>query len=260
MKRQATAFIGHGSPMNAIQKNEFTKPLHDLGAGLAKASPKGVIVVSAHWVTAGQEVLGSEKPRTIHDFGGFPKELYDVQYPAAGDPELARELAQSLGDGAKVTSTWGLDHGAWSVLTHLFPKADTKTVMVSLEASRTPMRFFQLGRALRAYRDKGYLLLGSGNLVHNLRRMNPNPAAPAASYATSFDTHVKTLVEAGQLEELAMAETVERPDFTLAHPTAEHMAPLWVIAGTVHDGEKVDWAVKGFQHESISMRSAVWGA
>lgn len=260
MKRQATTFIGHGSPMNAIQKNEFTKPLEDLGKGLAKAGPRGVIVVSAHWVTAGQEVLGAEKPRTIHDFGGFPKELYEVQYPAAGDPELARELAKALGSEAKVTSAWGLDHGAWSVLTHLFPKADAKTVMVSLEASRTPIRFFQLGRALRPFRDQGYLVLGSGNLVHNLRRMNPNPSAPPAAYAKSFDAHVAALIEAGRLEELAMAETIDRPDFAMAHPTAEHMAPLWVIAGTVHDGEKVDWAVRGFQHESISMRSAVWGA
>src|SRR5438270_10399738 len=157
-------FVGHGSPMNAIENNAFTKTLSELGARLPR--PKAVCVVSAHWVTSGSHVLASERPQTIHDFYGFPRPLYEVEYPAPGAPAEAEKLAQN--PVIVPDEKWGLDHGSWSVLRHMYPKADVPSFQLSLDDRRTLKEHLELGREIQSLRERGVLILGSGNIVHNL--------------------------------------------------------------------------------------------
>ena len=166
--RMPALFVGHGSPMNAIEENAFTRSLREVRKKLAV--PKAVCVISAHWVTRGNQVMAQERPRTIHDFYGFPRPLYEVQYPAPGAPELAKRIA--LEEHLAMDHEWGLDHGAWSVLRHLYPEADVPVFQVSLDHARTFTEHLELGRELAKQRERGVLILGSGNIVHNLHRIN----------------------------------------------------------------------------------------
>ncbi|HEX9251191.1 MAG TPA: 4,5-DOPA dioxygenase extradiol, partial [Ignavibacteriaceae bacterium] len=164
-------FLGHGSPMNAIEENEFVQGFRNIGREIPK--PNAVLVVSAHWETRGTFVTAMEKPKTIHDFGGFPKELYEVQYPAPGNPELAKETKSII----KKTEigldlSWGLDHGAWSVVKHLYPNADVQIIQMSLDYTQSPQYHYELAKELGSLRKKGVLIIGSGNMVHNLRMVD----------------------------------------------------------------------------------------
>jgi len=176
LERFPVLFVGHGSPMNAIERNTFTEALSGLAARLPR--PKAVCVVSAHWVTAGSRVLTSAHPRTIHDFYGFPQPLYEVQYPAPGAPVEAGTLASN--PHIKPDETWGLDHGSWSVLRHMYPQADVPTFQLSLDERRSLKEHLELGREIEALRERGVLILGSGNIVHNLRQIDWN--APHGAY------------------------------------------------------------------------------
>src|SRR5581483_1643313 len=214
-------FVGHGSPMNAIEHNAFTQVLTGLGQTLPR--PRAVCVVSAHWTTTGARVLTSGHPRTIHDFYGFPKELYDVEYPAPGAPTEAEQLASD--PEISRDQQWGLDHGSWSVLRHMYPKADVPAFQLSLDVRRDMNAHLEIGREIRKLRERGVLILGSGNIVHNLRRIDWNDPHGAYDWAVEFDAKVKEAVEAHDAVALAHPQTWGESLLASAHPTAEHYLP-----------------------------------
>ena len=268
--RMPVLFVGHGSPMNAIEDNAYRRSWQQLGQQLlARAErPQLVLCISAHWITQGQGswLTGMAQPRTIHDFGGFPDELFAQQYPAPGAPVVAQQLAsqlhmphsqQALGVDA---DGWGLDHGTWSVLKPMFPAADIPVVQLSIDYRRLPAEHFALGQQLQALRERGVLIVGSGNVVHNLRALQRTQSPlQAYDWAIEFDQMVTGLVERGDLARLGDFQqlgTVAQ----MAHPTYDHYLPLLYAAGAVHPGEVAQFFNADFQMAAISMRSMVWGA
>ena len=193
--KQPTLFIGHGSPMNALAENHFSKFLNRKGQALT--GPSAILMISAHWETAGTKVLSVSQPQTIHDFSGFPKELYQVQYPAAGDLALAARIAALARQAQIQTSTdWGLDHGTWSVLTHLFPQANIPVLQLSLNVQLKPRQHFELAQELKKLRSEGVLIMGSGNITHNLSQLDWRPNPRPMDWAIEFDEIIKkALVE-----------------------------------------------------------------
>lgn len=252
------AFVGHGSPMNAIEDNRWSRGFRELGVRLPR--PKAILCVSAHWYVGGTAVTANPEPETIHDFGGFPEALYRMQYKAAGDPALANRVVELLGrDAASTSLEWGLDHGAWSVLVHLRPLADCPVIQLSIDARATALVHFQIGRALLPLRDEGVLILGSGNIVHNLRdafsrlRSGDLETPP---WAAAFDAAVAKALETRDTARLAAL--VESPEGRKAHPTPDHYLPLLYAAGAAGD-DGVDYPITGFDLGSLSMRSVVFG-
>lgn len=220
-------FLGHGSPMNAIEENEFVQGFRETGKTIPK--PSAILCISAHWETRGTFITAMEKPRTIHDFGGFPQALFDVQYPAPGDPLLARET-QSLITKTTVglDETWGLDHGAWSVIKHLYPAADVPVIEMSIDHYQTPLYHYELAKVLAALRRKGVLIIGSGNMVHNLRMVawdKLNADAYGYDWAIEASEQMKQYIRAGDHQQLIRFRS-QGLAFDLAIPTAEHYMPL----------------------------------
>ncbi len=252
--RMPALFIGHGSPMNALEDNAFTRDLQQWGKGLPR--PKAVLVVSAHWETRGSWVSVAQQPATIHDFGGFPKALFEVQYPAPGAPEEARmaaEVAASFHVG--LDSDYGLDHGAWSVLRHLFPNADVPVFQLSLDHFQGPEYHYRLAKQLLPLRERGVLILGSGNLVHNLGILNcRDPNATPFDWAAEFDTQAAESLEKRDHSLLLKGPTLSAAA-RLAIPTAEHFLPLLYTAALQTPEDDLRYIHEGFQHGSISMRS-----
>ena len=248
-------FVGHGSPMNAIEQNRFTKTLAGLTQRLPR--PKAVCVISAHWVTNGSEVLAVGKPRTIHDFYSFPPPLYEVEYPAPGAPAEAARVAREL--DIEPDETWGFDHGAWSVLRHLYPEADVPVFQVSLDERRSLARHLELGSELAGLRDRGVLILGSGNIVHNLRRLEGDKDAPPFPWTLEFDSHVKKAIESRDLASLAAPEVWGKPLAALAHPTLEHYVPLLYCMGSTTEQDTISYPYEGFEYGSLSMRMVLLG-
>lgn len=245
------AFLGHGSPMNAIERNRYTEVWRALGA--AGRKPRAVLVVSAHWYIGATAVTVMARPRTIHDFGGFPQALFDVRYPAPGLPELVDEVAEVLHPTAVLPDDrhWGLDHGAWSVLRHVYPEADVPVVQLSIDTRLTPAQHFALGVRLAALRQRGVMLLGSGNVVHNLRAMDWQRPEAAFDWARRFDEHTRELMTTRPEDAPAL---VEHPDYALAARTPEHFLPLLYLAGcAVGSGEKPVVLVEGYAYGSLSM-------
>jgi 4,5-DOPA dioxygenase extradiol len=256
LEKMPVLFVGHGSPMNAIEHNAFTKTLHGVSARLPK--PKAVCVVSAHWVTSGSQVLASVQPRTIHDFSGFPRPLYEVQYPAPGAPAEAERLARNLEIGRD--ETWGLDHGAWSVLRHMYPNADVPASQLSLDERRSFKEHLELGREIQALRERGVLILGSGNIVHNLGRIDWNNPSGAYDWAVEFDAKVKAAVEAHDADTLAQPQKWGETLLATAHPSVEHYLPLLYCMGSTDERDAVSYPYEGFDFGSISMRMILFGA
>jgi 4,5-DOPA dioxygenase extradiol len=256
--RQPTAFVGHGSPMNAIEDNVWSRGFRDLASRLPR--PKAVLAVSAHWFIRGTAVTANEWPDTIHDFGGFPEELYEIQYLAKGDPGLADRVVDLLGqDTASRSLEWGLDHGTWSVLCHVWPKADVPVVQLSIDGRAPAARHLEIGRALAPLRDEGILILGSGNIVHNLGdafgRMRAGDAT-TPEWASRFDEAVAHALEAHDGD--ALARLIESPEGRKAHPTPEHYLPLLYVAGAGGE-DPVSFPITGFDLGSLSMRAVVLG-
>ena len=247
-------FIGHGSPMNAIEHNAFTESLGHLSARLPR--PNAVCVVSAHWVTSGTQVLKSEHPRTIHDFYGFPPPLYEVQYPAPGAPQEAKRRASD--PEIREDETWGLDHGAWSVLRHMYPKADVPAFQLSLDERRGFKEHLDLGREISNLRERGVLILGSGNIVHNLGRVDWDNPHGAYEWALEFDARVKAAVEARDAHALAEPQKWGDALLSTAHPTLEHYLPLLYCIGTTDGKDAVSYPYEGFDFGSISMRAVLF--
>ena len=232
MATQPVLFIGHGSPMNAVEDNAWSRAWRDLGTRLTK--PSAILCVSAHWQTPGVLLGAAEQPRTIHDFGGFPPALYRIEYPAPGDPALAARVAGMLDPALdpQLDADYGLDHGAWQVLLHLFPEADVPVVQLSLDLRRPGPQHFAIGRMLAPLRDEGVLLIGSGLSYHNLRAFGP--AALGASSA--FDQWLRTIMALPVAErEAALRHWEQAPAARLAHPREEHLLPLMVAAGAAPD-------------------------
>lgn len=234
-------FLGHGSPMNAIEENEFVAGFRRIGSQLPR--PNAILCVSAHWETRGTWVTAMEKPRTIHDFGGFPKALYEVQYPAPGSPTLAQETAQLIQKtSVGLDYQWGLDHGAWSVIKHLFPKADVPVIQMSLDYTQPPRWHYELAQELAALRRKGVLIVGSGNMVHNLRLVawdRLNDTGFAYDWATEASEKMKQYIRSGDAQPL-INYAAQGKAFQLAIPTPEHYLPLLYALALRHKDEPVE--------------------
>lgn len=249
-------FVGHGSPMNAIEENSFTRALQEVRKQLPK--PKAVCVVSAHWVTSGCHVLDVAWPKTIHDFYGFPRPLYEVQYPAPGAPDEAKRLA--LEHHLLTDHQWGLDHGAWSVLRHLYPEADVSVFEASLDHERTFEEHVALGKEIGKLRERGVLILGSGNLVHNLHKINWEMPHGAYPWAEEFDQKVKMAIDQRDVKSLAAPDRWGSSLLAEAHPTLEHYAPILYCLGSTDEGDKVTYPYEGMEFGTISMRMALFEA
>lgn len=225
--RLPVLFMGHGSPMNAIEENEFVQGFRNVAKSLAK--PRAILCISAHWETRGTYVTAMQNPPTIHDFGGFPKELFAVQYPAPGSPELAQETKELVTKTeVGLTDQWGLDHGAWSVIKHLYPNADVPVIQMSLDHFQTPQYHYELAKELRALRKRGVLIVGSGNMVHNLRMVawdRLNDTDYGYDWALEAREKMKNFILSGDHKQLINYSSQGRP-FELAIPSPEHYIPL----------------------------------
>jgi 4,5-DOPA dioxygenase extradiol len=245
-------FFGHGNPMNAISSNAYTEAWRRIGAQMPK--PRAILCVSAHWFVPATGVTISTAPRTIHDFGGFPRELYQVQYPAPGDPELARRIQKMLAPlPVELDESWGLDHGTWSVLCHVYPNAAVPVVQLSIDETEPPAFHYEIGRKLAPLRGDGVLVVGSGNLVHNLHayawgRHVPEPF----DWAVRFENEARKLLLAGEHQALVEYEALGR-DALLSIPTPDHYLPLLYVIGTQQRDDVVTFPVEGIDGGSVSM-------
>jgi 4,5-DOPA dioxygenase extradiol len=251
-KPMPALFFGHGNPMNAIVDNDYTKGWAAIGIEMPR--PKAVLCVSAHWYLPATLVTAMPRPRTIHDFGGFPRELYEVQYPAPGDPHLAGRVQALLSPlSVDRDERWGLDHGTWSVLHHVFPQADVPVVQLSIDQTQPPAFHYAIGKRLAPLREEGILIIGSGNLVHNLhayawdrRHLEPY------DWAVRFEKKARELLLAGEEGPLIEYETLGR-DAILSAPTPDHYLPLLYVIGLRREGEAIRFPVEGFDGGSVSM-------
>ncbi len=251
-------FFGHGSPMNAIRENAYTRAWAKIGASLPR--PKAVLSVSAHWFVPSTRVTAMARPRTIHDFGGFPRELGAVQYPAPGAPEVATRVQTLLAPlSVGRDDSWGLDHGTWSVLRHVYPDADVPVVQLSIDETEPPVFHYELGRRLATLRDEGVLVIGSGNIVHNLRAYawGDRPVAPL-DWAVRFERQARDRMTAGEDAALVDYESLG-PDAILSAPTPEHYLPLLYVLGARRPLDTVTFPVEGVDGGSISMLSVQVG-
>ena len=240
-QKMPVLFLGHGSPMNGIEDNEFVREFKRQGEELDK--PNAIIVVSAHWETRGTYVTAMENPRTIHDFGGFPKELYEVQYPAPGHPELAKQIADLVEpkNTVELDDKWGLDHGSWTVVKHLFPNADIPVIQLSLDRSLSPNDHYLLAQQLRKLREKGILIIGSGNMVHNLGEVEWSKLSQKFGYdwALEASSKMKQFIENGDHQSLVDFHK-QGNAFKLAIPTREHYLPLIYTLGLKDKRDETD--------------------
>lgn len=256
--RMPTVFFGHGNPMNALHDNDWTRGWAAIGASLPR--PCAVLSISAHWYLPGTAVTATTTPRTIHDFGGFPRELFEVQYPAPGDLDLVRRVRELLNPlEVRADLGWGLDHGTWSVLRHVFPDADVPVVQLSIDESQPAAFHYGLGKLLRPLLDEGILLIGSGDVVHNLHAYawGRHPAEPF-DWALRFETKARELISQGDHASLVDYELLGR-DAELSIPTPEHYLPLLYVLGASHESEAVTFPVEGMDGGSISMLSVQIG-
>jgi 4,5-DOPA dioxygenase extradiol len=245
-------FLGHGNPMNAVSSNRYTKAWRQIGLELPR--PDAILCVSAHWFVPETGVTVTTTPKTIHDFGGFPRQLYEVQYPAPGDPALARRVQQLLSPlDVTLDHSWGLDHGSWSVLCHIYPDADIPVIQLSLNENMPATLHFDIGTMLAPLREEGVLILGSGNLVHNLHSFawGQHTTQPF-KWASRFEAEAKRLMLANDFQSLIHYEALG-PDAILSIPTPEHYLPLLYVLGTKRETETITFPVEGVDGGSISM-------
>lgn len=257
--RMPALFLGHGSPMNVLEENIYTETWRELGKTLPR--PKAIIAVSAHWYTRGTAVTAMEKPRTIHDFGGFPQALFGTHYPAPGSPALAQQVADALAPVAvELDREWGFDHGSWGVLIKMYPDADIPVVQLSVDGTKPPAYHFELGRKLAALREQGIMIVASGNVVHNLRMVRWGGDAAAYPWAESFNQYVRdNLNWEGESEQHPLVNFMQHEGAALSNPTPEHYLPLLYVLGARAAGEAIAIPVDGIVMGSLSMLSVQVG-
>lgn len=256
--RMPVVFVGHGNPMNAVQDTAWSRAWAKLGESLPK--PRAVLSISAHWYLPGSAVTAMANPRTIHDFGGFPRELFEVQYPAPGDPALADRVRELLAPvPVRADLAWGLDHGTWSVMRRVFPDADVPVVQLGIDETQAPSFHYDCGKRLAALRDDGVLILGSGNVVHNLHTYawGRHPVDPF-DWAARFDATVRALIGKGDHRALVDYALLGR-DAELSIPTPDHYLPLLYVLGASGAGDVVGFPTEGMDGGSISMLSVQFG-
>jgi 4,5-DOPA dioxygenase extradiol len=259
LKPMPVIFFGHGSPMNALSDNVFTRKWAEIGKTIPR--PKAVLCISAHWYVPFTAVTAMEKPPTIHDFGGFPRELFEFEYPAPGAPKLAERVSELLSPvEVGLDNQWGLDHGTWSVLCHVFPAADIPVVQLSIDKTKPPEFHYELAKRLAPLRDEGILITGNGNIVHNLRFFSHEPSSELPfDWAGCFDNQVRQAVISGNHETLISYEAIGK-DAKLSVPTPEHYLPLLYVLGMQREGDEIGFPVEGFDGGgSISMLSVQIG-
>ena len=256
-RRMPVLFIGHGNPMHALHDNAYTRALARLGGEIGK--PRAVVCVSAHWLTEGTWATHMPAPKTIHDFYGFPEELFAVRYPAPGSPETAELVREAVGDPEVQLDDelWGLDHGAWAVLRHMYPKADVPTIQLSVYLEQPGAYHLAVGRRLAALRRRGALIVGSGNIVHNLPKMDWSGERAPYDWAEAFDAFVTSATESGDADALA-EDPRKMPGGALSVPTPDHWYPYLYALGAA-DGDAPAWEHEGLENASISMRCASFG-
>lgn len=258
-ERMPVVFVGHGNPMNAIEDNHWSRAFKGLGESLPK--PKAIVSVSAHWLTGGTFVTANERPKTIHDFGGFPKELFEVQYPARGDVDLAAKISELLDRGPEgLTQDWGLDHGTWSVLVHTHPDADIPVIQVSIDVNAPLETHLAVGKNLAPLRDRGVLLLASGNITHNLRsaEWQTAPSESATTpWAEAFDRDIASSL--GQHDHRFLFDGLSMDEGRRSHPTIDHYLPLLYAAGASTESDEVSFPITGFDMGTLSMRAVRFG-
>jgi len=255
--RMPVVFVGHGSPVNTLEDNRHTRAWREIGQALPR--PQAILAISAHWYVPTLAVTAMETPRTIHDFGGFPQELFEYWYPAPGSPALAarvQELLQPL--AVTADHEWGLDHGTWSVLAHLFPAANIPVVQLSIDRTRPASFHYQLGRQLAPLREEGVLILGSGNIVHNLAMINWEKPDVPYQWASRFENAVKEKVLNGDPAALVDFRHLD-PEALLSVPTPEHYFPLLPILGALRDDDEISFPVEGIHMGSLSMLTVMAG-
>ena len=252
-------FFGHGNPMNALMRNAYTEGWAAIGQSIPR--PKAILSISAHWYLPATAVTAMKRPRTIHDFGGFPRELHLVQYPSPGSPDLATLVRQLLAPVSVSLdqNEWGLDHGTWSVLRHVFPLADIPVVQLSIDETKPPDFHYELAKRLTPLRDDGVLIIGSGNIVHNLHAYawGKHEVEPF-DWAIRFEQRARELLVAGNDEPLVNYEELGR-DALLAAPTPDHYLPLVYVMAQRRHGDEVTFPVEGFDGGSISMLTVQFG-
>lgn len=251
--KQAVIFVGHGTPMNAIEQNAFTASWRTLGEAIR---PKAILMVSAHWFTKGTWTQDEKQPKVINDMYGFPKPLYEVNYQVNGDIALTNRIRECLGGTVDINNSWGIDHGAWSVLVHMFPKRDVPVVQLSVDALKAPEAHFEIGRKLSALRDEGYLIMGSGNIVHNLRKVNFHKA-DGEDWADAFDLKIRDAIVAGDYDKCLnyrqLGDIAE-----LAVPTTDHYDPLLYCLGAARASDTVEVFNEARVMGSLSMTSYIF--
>jgi 4,5-DOPA dioxygenase extradiol len=256
-QRAPALFLGHGTPMNALESNRYTAAWRELAAAYPR--PRAILAVSAHWYAPGLAVTADHAPRTIHDFRGFPTELYAVRYPAPGAPDVARPVVRALQPRAVEASLdWGLDHGTWSVLIHMYPDATIPVIQLRIDAMQAPEFHFSVGRELAPLRDEGVMIVGSGNVVHNLARINWDEAAPGFRWAVEFEAAVRARVLARNHG--ALIDYDDGSDAAqLSVPTPEHYLPLLYVVAAQHSADAVSVPLTGIDRGSISMLAVAVG-
>ncbi|MFD0706624.1 4,5-DOPA dioxygenase extradiol [Photorhabdus luminescens] len=259
ISRMPALFIGHGSPMNVLGENRYTNVWRELGERLPV--PRAILAISAHWYTNGTAVTAMSQPKTIHDFRGFPQELYETQYPAKGSPELA-VLVQEMLEPVEVYADhhqWGLDHGTWGILVKMYPQANIPVIQLSIDNAKPATYHYELGKKLAALRDEGVLILGSGNVVHNLRTMKrQEPNAEPYPWAESFNHYVRDNLTSNE-QPYPLIHALDREEGQLSNPSPEHFLPLLYIMGTWDRKEAVSIPVDGLESGSLSMLSVQVG-
>lgn len=245
-------FVGHGNPMNALLDNDITRGWAAMAAGLR---PRAILCISAHWETRGTRVTMAPRPQTIHDFYGFPAELHDVEYPAPGSPELGKDIIEQMNRTVMEDHEWGLDHGAWSVIMKMFPDADVPVLQLSLDRNLSLKAHYELASELSFLRKRGVLIVGSGNLIHNLRHANWNSDAPY-EWAIEFDEQLKDLISSGNHDKLIRAEQISHAA-ALSIPTREHYLPLLYTLALKEEQENIMFFNESILMGSMGMRSIV---
>ncbi|MCB2408719.1 4,5-DOPA dioxygenase extradiol [Hymenobacter lucidus] len=261
-ERMPVLFVGHGSPMNALEDNAFTRRMKQLGREIRqRQTPNAILVVSAHWLTRGTLAGINEKPETIHDFGGFPQELFAMQYPAPGAPDFARSIIEHVAD-VHGSDEWGLDHGTWTVLHHLFPEATIPVFQLSLDVTKSMQQHFDLARQLQFLRERGVLIIGSGNIVHNLRQSMPKLMQGDATpydWATEFDEWVKVKIDQRDFASLVNYQQAGGSSAQLSVPTTDHYLPVLYSLGLADKDENIVHTFEEVSYGGLSMRTFMAG-